>query len=234
LRVLYLCGADNPEGVRLALRVNENPRLWDRIMLLDNNPCKIGQRILGVRTEGLFSFLERGDPQTGSVANLVTGTTSRRWVACKSIQAFGRPFSPLVHPETDLDGVALGRDVLVHKWDVLGPEVTVGDSSVIFMGAIIGHESQLSQCCVVAPNAVLNARVRLGEGAYIGANVTIMPEINISACATVVAGSVVTQGVPECSTVMGIPAKILIKPDDRAYLPAPGLYQGASIRSTGS
>jgi acyl carrier protein len=60
----------------------------------------------------------------------------------------------------------------------------------------------------VAPNAVLNARVVLGDGAYVGSNASILPEITIGAWATVGAGSAVVQDVPELASAVGVPAEV--------------------------
>lgn len=46
---------------------------------------------------------------------------------------------------------------------------------------------------------------------WIGANVTIMPNITIGECSVVGAGAVVTRDVPPYSVVVGIPAKIIKK-----------------------
>ena len=76
------------------------------------------------------------------------------------------------------------------------------------MGAVVGHEAHVGPCCVVAPNAVLNARVVLGEGAYVGSNASILPELRIGAWATVGAGSAVVQDVPDEASAVGVPAEV--------------------------
>ena len=52
METLYLCGAGNPEGVRLALTLNTVHKRWARIVLLDDDPSRHGQQILGVEIAG--------------------------------------------------------------------------------------------------------------------------------------------------------------------------------------
>ena len=60
MKTLYLCGAGNPEGVRLARKINRARGRWDRIVVLDDDPCKLGQSTLGVEVAGPFCLLEEG------------------------------------------------------------------------------------------------------------------------------------------------------------------------------
>ena len=57
-KTLYLCGAGNPEGVRLALVVNHVEKRWDRVVLLDDDLSKHGSLVLGVEIVGPFAALE--------------------------------------------------------------------------------------------------------------------------------------------------------------------------------
>lgn len=209
MATLYLCGAGNSEGVRLALRVNEARPAWDRMVLLDDDPAKRGDRLLGVEVVGPFSALADADPAVDGVVNLVARTTTGRRRAGAAIGAYGVPWVGLVAPGVDTLGATLAPDVLVYPGAVLGPEIDVGAGSVVFMGAVVGHESRVGPGCVVAANAVLNARVELGEGVYVGANATVLPEIVVGAGATVGAGSSVVDRVAPGATVVGVPARDL-------------------------
>ncbi|MFQ5678531.1 MAG: phosphopantetheine-binding protein [Gemmatimonadota bacterium] len=208
---LYLCGAGNPEGVRLALTVQREQERWDRIALLDDDPVKHGTSVLGVEVVGPFELLGDAEAESGEVANLVARTTAGRWAARERIRSFGLPFAPLVHPDVDTTGAELCRDILVYQQAVVAPGVSIGDASVVFMGAIVGHESRVGRCCVIAANAVLNARVALADGVYVGTNATVLPELAVGEWATVGAGSVAVQDVPPGATVMGVPAETLVK-----------------------
>ena len=215
MATLYLCGAGNSEGVRLALRINEEQARWDRIVLLDDDPAKRDQSKLGVEIAGPFAMLAEVEPESAEVANLVARTTKKRWAAHGNIQTYGLPCATLISPDVDLAGVDLGTDIIVYRNATLGPEVSVGDTSVIFMGAVVGHESRMGRCSVVAANAVLNARVHLGDGVYVGTNATVLPEVTVGPWATIGAGSVVVQDVPAGATVMGVPAELLITQEEQ-------------------
>ncbi len=210
LGTLYLCGAGNSEGVRLALTINDRARPWQGILLLDDDPAKAGQRLCGIEVAGPFSLLEYADPAVDRIANLVARTTRGRQAAGIKAAGYGVPYTPLVDCGVNTFGVDLRHpDTIVYQNVTLGPQVTIERGSVVFMGAVIGHESVVGEGCVIAANAVINARVALGSGVYIGANATILPEVTIGDWATVGAGSVVVQDVASGATVMGVPATVI-------------------------
>lgn len=209
MTTLYLCGAGNAEAVRLALTINLNEARWERIILLDDDPAKHGQWILGVEIAGPFDLLGKAHANSAEVSNLVARSTARRGSAQRKIEPYGVPFATLIHPSVEIVGAEFGRGVIVYQNATVGPQASVGDASVIFMGAAVGHGSQLGRCCVVAPGAVVNARAELGDGVYVGTNATILPEIKVGPWATIAAGSVAMQDVPGGATVLGVPGRIL-------------------------
>jgi serine acetyltransferase len=58
---------------------------------------------------------------------------------------------------------------------------------------------------------VINARVEIGDGVYVGTNASLLPDVKIGPWATIGANSVVMRNVPAGTTVMGIPAKTVWK-----------------------
>jgi sugar O-acyltransferase (sialic acid O-acetyltransferase NeuD family) len=210
MSTLFLCGAGNSEGVRLALRVNEHEARWDRIVLLDDDPSRHGESLLCVGILGAFSLLGEFAREGDEVSNFVARTTAGRSAARQKIKAFGIPFARLISPDVDVRGAELADGVTVYQNATIGPEVTVGEDCVVFMGGVVGHESSVSSGCVIAANAVLNARTERGPGVYIGTNATVLPEVTVGAGATVGAGSVVVQDVPAGASVMGVPAELLM------------------------
>ncbi len=224
MTTLYLCGAGNSEGVRLALTINRKESRWDRIVVLDDDHHKHGRMILDVEVVGSLDVLKHIPPRSGEVVNLVARTTVKRWIVRRRLQAYGVPFASLVHPDVDISDVTLPRDILIYPHAYIGPEVSIGEGSVVFLGAAVGHESQLQNGCIVAPHAVINARVQLGDGVYVGSNATLLPEVKAGAWATIGAGTMAMRDVPAGATLLGVPGIIICK------LPRPPIEEVSTER----
>lgn len=232
-KTLYLCGAGNSEGVRLALAINSARPRWDRIVVLDDDPKKHGLSVLGVQTIGPLSLLEQADPVHSEIASLVARTTARRQDVRRKLEKYNLPFATLISPTVDTAGVELSSDVIVYQYATVGPEVQVDETAVVFMGAAVGHESKVGRCCVVAPNAVINARVQLGEGAYVGTNATVLPEVTVGPWATIAAGSVAMEDVPPGATVMGVPGEIILTMGQKAKMNGAGRLLASRLQDSG-
>ena len=101
------------------------------------------------------------------------------------------------------EGAHVGRLCVL---DLAGP-VAIGARATVSLGAtIVTHldmgESPLRERY---PRAV--AGVAIGEGAYIGANATILAGCDVGRESVVAAGAVVTEPVPARTVVAGVPAR---------------------------
>ena len=241
MSTLFLCGAGNSEGVRLALAVQRHTREWDRIVLLDDDEAKWQRELLRVPIVGSTGELAAADPSADRAINLVTRTCGRRDAMQRRLAPFGVPFTRLIHPAVDCTGATLAADVTIYAGATIGPETLVADHAVVFMGAVVGHESTVGRGCVLAANAVLNARVLLDDRVYVGANATVIPEIHVGHDATIAAGSTVVQNVPAGATALGVPADIFMTgrippahaPDDEPTgdVPADAAIHQAIVRA---
>lgn len=214
---LFLCGAGNVEGVRLALRVNEKKPQWGKIIILDDDPQKKGSRILEVEIAGPFDLLKQADPNHTEVANLVARTTVKRHAAYQKIKQYGIPFASLIDANVDTWGVEYRGDVTIYQNVTFSAGACIDQGSVVFTGAVIGHKCKVGKWCVIAPGAVLNARVELEDGVYIGTNASVLPDLKIGAWATIGLNTGIVENVPAGATALGVPAQILMRP---------GMYSG--------
>lgn len=135
----------------------------------------------------------------------------RRWVPLRRvvrnfIVVFSCRYLPFLSLKNRLYraiGVTVGQHVsagLGATIDVFFPElISVGDNSIIgYNTVILAHEFLMRE--------LRTGPVNIGKGVMIGANVTILPGVNIGDGATVSACSLVNKDVPPGAMVGGIPA----------------------------
>lgn len=77
------------------------------------------------------------------------------------------------------------------------------------LNVTIGHDVTIGKFSSVMPGAHISGSVTIGESTLIGTGAVVLQGINIGSNVVVGAGAVVTKNVPDNTTVVGIPAKVL-------------------------
>jgi len=104
--------------------------------------------------------------------------------------------------------VHLGRLVVL---DLAAPIELAADCTVS-MGATILTHSDVGDGPLAARHPRVVEAARIGEGSYLGANVTVLAGCHVGREAVVGAGAVVTRSVPDGAVVGGVPARPLDAP----------------------
>ncbi|MDX2062605.1 MAG: acyltransferase [Bacteroidia bacterium] len=113
-------------------------------------------------------------------------------------------------------GCTLGQNVFVAGGVVLGRGCKVQNNVSLYTGVVCEDEVFLGPSCVLTN--VLNPRAgierkdqfrttRIGRGATVGANATVVCGVTLGAYCLVGAGAVVTRDVPAYGLVVGTPAR---------------------------
>lgn len=87
----------------------------------------------------------------------------------------------------------------------LGRQVTLAERVLILTHQNVGYADHPLQ----RHFPPLAQPVRVGDGAFLGANVTVLAGVTIGARACVAAGAVVTHDVPSATLVAGVPARVV-------------------------
>lgn len=108
-------------------------------------------------------------------------------------------------------GLTLGDNVFVNAGVFLDARgsISIGDGVSIGMRTAVLSASHSIGPSRQRAGAVILHETRIGDGVWLGANVTVLPGITIGAGAVVGAGSVVTKNVPADTLVAGVPARIV-------------------------
>ena len=102
-------------------------------------------------------------------------------------------------------GVFISHDVLL---DYTG-HLSIGNDVWILQGThILTHEHDIVELRRTGKNPTAQTSLQIGDRAYIGSNVTVLPTCHyIGADAVIAAGAVVTHDIPDGARVAGVPAK---------------------------
>ncbi|UCE17501.1 MAG: transferase [Gemmatimonadota bacterium] len=117
----------------------------------------------------------------------------------------------------------IGRDVSIGTGSVVEHHVKIGNHVRIHSQAFVPEYSILEDGCWIGPNVVVTNALHplcpkakeclkgatIRRGAKVGANATLLPDIEIGTDALVGAGSVVVKDVPARAVVTGNPAQIV-------------------------
>ena len=84
-----------------------------------------------------------------------------------------------------------------------GQPTHIDDYSIIGIASTIGHEVRVGRNCVISGNCVIARRAFIGDRAWVGTSAMVREYVHVGAGASVKAGSVVVEDVPEGAEVSG-------------------------------
>jgi UDP-2-acetamido-3-amino-2,3-dideoxy-glucuronate N-acetyltransferase len=111
----------------------------------------------------------------------------------------------------------IGQNVVISPDVILGNNVKIQNNVSLYTGVICEDDVFLGPSCVFTnvtnPRSAVNrrdqyAKTKVGKGASVGANATIVCGHDIGKFAFIGAGAVVTKNIPDYALVIGNPAKL--------------------------
>lgn len=120
---------------------------------------------------------------------------------------------PLIHPSVRMDSVSchVGDGAIVCANCVLTVNVQIDRFAMVNLSCTIGHETRVGEGCVLNPAVNLSGGVVLGNRVLVGTGAQVLQYVAVGDDAVIGAGAVVTKDVPAGQTVVGVPAKPVVR-----------------------
>lgn len=126
----------------------------------------------------------------------------------KDYTAFIAP--PIVHPSASVGvNVRLSEGVVIGAGAVLTTNIVVKQHTHINVNATISQGTYIGAFSTVSPGANICGSCHIGEKTWIGAGATIINLMEIGNKCTIGAGATVISNIPNNSTAVGTPARVI-------------------------
>lgn len=104
----------------------------------------------------------------------------------------------------------IGEGCFIGKMAIINSHACIGNNCIVNTKALVEHGCHISDNVNISTNSVLNGDVRVDDGVFIGSCSVINGQLYIGKDAIIGSGSVVVKDVELRTTVVGVPAKILV------------------------
>ena len=136
--------------------------------------------------------------------------TTQRGIFTDQIDKYNMPFVKLIHPSARLSKKSsLGEGTILSVGAIVAANSQIGSHVIVNRAATIGHHTTIDSFVSIGPNANVAGNCRIGSRVYIGIGATIIDHVSVGDNSIIAAGSVVTKDVPDSVMVAGVPARII-------------------------
>lgn len=209
-QLIILGGGGHAKVLLSALRASHRPVLG----FTDLDASKT--TLLGLARLGTDDAVASHPPDRVELVNGLGSvkTTELRRRIFDRFRALGYTFAQVIHPAANIAAeVDLGEGVQIMAGAVIQPGCRLAENCVVNTLASVDHDCQLDAHVHVAPGAVLSGEVHVGAGSHIGTGARIIQSVTIGKGCVVGAGATVLKNVAPGQTVVGLPARPLVRPN---------------------
>lgn len=183
---------------------------WQDIVFFDDilpAHTKVGPWSIEGNTEAIFSHFKKFD---GIIVGI--GDNMIRWQKYAALRDLGANMPILIHPNSWVSPYAqVGAGTIVAGGCIINIDAILGEACIVNTGATIDHDCILGDAVHISPGAHLGGNILVGNRTWVGLGASIRQELKIGESVIIGAGAVVVKSISDGFTVIGNPAKPLIK-----------------------
>lgn len=191
-----------------AINATASAPVWNVLGVVDDGPADVHVARLAARGYRHLGGSGEVAAHPDAVVIIAIGAPAVRARIAGVLGADGAEYATLVHPRAVIGSqVRLASGVVVCGGAQISTNVEIGAHGHVNPGAIIGHDSVLSDCVSVNPGAIVSGEVSIGRDVLVGAGAVILQGLRIGENVTVGASACVTRDVASDVVVKGVPAR---------------------------
>lgn len=206
-----IIGARADGHANVVLEILRAGKKYEVVGFIDDNSSKLGTAIKGIKvignTDQLTDFKKKYGIECGIVA--IGDNPLRRKLSDKIVDA-GLELINAIHPTVWFDAdVIIGKGCYIGQGVIVVTGSKIGSCVNIHTAATIDHDNIIEDGANLGPGVHTAGRVRIGKDAFLGTGVIVIPDGSVGEGAIIGAGGVVIGDIPNYSTAVGIPARVI-------------------------
>lgn len=161
---------------------------------------------------GIISDIGSAEIGRGNKFIVACGSNDVRHHESEALCAQGASCQSIFHPAAIVSSSAnIGPGSCILAGAIIGPRATLGRGVIINHAASVDHDCTIGDYSNISPGARFGGCVATGSRIFAGLNASVLQGLHIGDGATIGAGAVVTRWVEEGATVVGVPARQIVK-----------------------
>lgn len=148
-------------------------------------------------------------PKAGEVFAMAIATPKDKEIRVNELKSKGAYFPPIIHPTATVTPFShYGEGLIMFPYAKLSVNSTVGEFVTICSSGV-GHDVLIDDYTTLSGMCSILRNVRIGKRVFVGANVSIAPDVQVGDDAYLGIGSVVLKDVPPQIKTYGNPARFM-------------------------
>ena len=207
---VFIYGAST--GAKQIMEIIKGTGKYQVIGIIDDNREFSNKNVWGTNVVGDFEWLKKRyteDPNFGIM--IASHSTNREKIYHKIKKHMPDvELPPIVDKRAILlSGVTVGESSLIEAGVILGHEVEIGKNVIVNIGARMSHNCIIGDQSHIAIGAALSAAVVLEKNVFVGAGAAVNPAVTIGKNTIISPNSAVLNDIPPDVVVSGVPGKVI-------------------------